>query len=266
MSEHLQDIEAVQRSKAQTRISEEVAIQMIDVHKWFGQFHVLKNIALTIHKGERIVICGPSGSGKSTLIRCINRLEEHQRGQIIVDGIELTNDLKKIDTIRREVGMVFQHFNLFPHLTVLENCTLAPIWVRKMPKAEAEEIAMTYLERVKIPEQAHKYPGQLSGGQQQRVAIARALCMNPKIMLFDEPTSALDPEMIAEVLDVMVELAESGMTMLCVTHEMGFARKVADRVIFMDDGEIIEQNDPEEFFNNPQSDRTKLFLSQILHH
>ncbi|MFQ5774401.1 MAG: amino acid ABC transporter ATP-binding protein [Kiloniellaceae bacterium] len=239
---------------------------MVGVHKWFGQFHVLKDINLTIHKGERIVICGPSGSGKSTLIRCINRLEEHQRGQIVVDGVELTSDLKHIEHVRREVGMVFQHFNLFPHLTALQNLTLAPIWVKRMPKAEAEEAAMKYLERVKIPEQAHKFPGQLSGGQQQRVAIARSLCMSPKIMLFDEPTSALDPEMIAEVLDVMVELAESGMTMLCVTHEMGFARKVANRVIFMDAGEIIEQNEPEEFFHNPQSDRTKLFLSQILQH
>jgi general L-amino acid transport system ATP-binding protein len=247
-------------------ISDEVAIQIIGMHKWFGSFHVLKDINLTVNRGERIVVCGPSGSGKSTMIRCINRLEEHQQGQIIVDDIELTNDLKKIDEIRREVGMVFQHFNLFPHLTILQNCTLAPIWVRKMPKREAEETAMHFLERVKIPEQAHKYPGQLSGGQQQRVAIARSLCMSPKIMLFDEPTSALDPEMIAEVLDVMVNLAQEGMTMIVVTHEMGFARKVANRVIFMDGGEIIEQNEPEEFFNNPQSDRTKLFLSQILHH
>jgi general L-amino acid transport system ATP-binding protein len=246
--------------------SEEIAIQMVDVHKWFGSFHVLKDINLAINKGERIVICGPSGSGKSTLIRCINRLEEHQRGQIVVDGIELTSDLKHIEQIRREVGMVFQHFNLFPHLTVLENCTLAPLWVRKTPKHEAEKMAMEYLERVKIPEQAAKYPGQLSGGQQQRVAIARALCMRPQIMLFDEPTSALDPEMIKEVLDVMIELAGTGMTMICVTHEMGFARTVADRVIFMDVGEIIEQNEPEQFFNNPQSDRTKLFLSQILSH
>jgi general L-amino acid transport system ATP-binding protein len=243
-----------------------VAVQMVNVHKWYGDFHVLRDINLSVDEGERIVICGPSGSGKSTMIRCINRLEEHQKGQIIVDGIELTNDLKQIEAIRREVGMVFQHFNLFPHLTVLENLTIAPIWVRKTPKAEAEKAAMTYLERVKIPEQADKYPGQLSGGQQQRVAIARALCMNPKIMLFDEPTSALDPEMIKEVLDVMIELAESGMTMLCVTHEMGFARTVADRVIFMDQGEIVEQNEPEEFFNNPKSDRTKLFLSQILSH
>jgi general L-amino acid transport system ATP-binding protein len=247
-------------------VSEEVMIQMIGVHKWYGQFHVLKDIDLTINKGERIVICGPSGSGKSTLIRCIHRLEEHQQGQIIVEGTELTGDLKHIEQIRREVGMVFQHFNLFPHLTVLDNLTLAPIWVRKTPKAEAEEAAMKYLERVKIPEQAQKYPGQLSGGQQQRVAIARSLCMSPKVMLFDEPTSALDPEMIKEVLDVMVELAEEGMTMLVVTHEMGFAKTVANRVIFMDEGEIIEQNEPHEFFENPQSDRTKLFLSQILQH
>ena len=241
-------------------------IQMISVHKWFGQFHVLKNINLNIKQKERIVICGPSGSGKSTMIRCINRLEEHQEGDIIVDGIELTNDLKNIDAIRREVGMVFQHFNLFPHLTVLENCTLGPIWVRQHPKDEADAIAMQYLERVKIPEQASKYPGQLSGGQQQRVAIARSLCMNPKIMLFDEPTSALDPEMIKEVLDTMIELAETGMTMLVVSHEMGFAKTVADRVIFMDEGEIIEENNPHEFFDNPKHDRTKLFLSQILAH
>jgi general L-amino acid transport system ATP-binding protein len=242
-----------------------VAVEMDDVNKWFGEFHVLRNIDLTVERGERIVICGPSGSGKSTMIRCINRLEEHQKGRILVDGIELTNDLKKIDEIRREVGMVFQHFNLFPHLTIMENCTLAPIWVRKMPKKEADEVAMHYLTRVKIPEQAQKYPGQLSGGQQQRVAIARALCMSPRIMLFDEPTSALDPEMIKEVLDVMVGLAEEGMTMLCVTHEMGFARQVANRVIFMDAGQIIEQNEPEEFFHNPRHERTKLFLSQILH-
>ena len=248
------------------KISDEVAIQLVGMHKWYGDFHVLKDINLTVNRGERIVICGPSGSGKSTMIRCINRLEEHQKGKIIVNEVELSGDLKKIDEIRREVGMVFQHFNLFPHLTVLENCTLAPIWVRKTPKVEAESAAMQMLERVKIPEQASKYPGQLSGGQQQRVAIARSLCMNPRIMLFDEPTSALDPEMIAEVLDVMVGLAESGMTMLCVTHEMGFARRVANRVMFMDGGEIIEQNEPEEFFNNPQSDRTKLFLSQILSH
>ncbi|MDX1423375.1 MAG: amino acid ABC transporter ATP-binding protein [Kiloniellales bacterium] len=250
----------------ETGAKDDDIIQLIHMHKWYGQFHVLKDINLFVRPKERIVICGPSGSGKSTMIRCINRLEEHQQGQIIVDGIELTNDLKNIDAIRREVGMVFQHFNLFPHLTVLQNCTLGPIWVRQVPKAEAEEAAMLYLERVKIPEQANKYPGQLSGGQQQRVAIARSLCMNPKIMLFDEPTSALDPEMIKEVLEVMVELADTGMTMLCVTHEMGFAKTVANRVIFMDGGEIIEQNDPFEFFDNPKSDRTKLFLSQILHH
>lgn len=244
----------------------EVAINIRDMHKWYGSFHVLKDINLEVHSGERIVVCGPSGSGKSTMIRCINRLEEHQKGDIIVDGVELTNDLKNIEAVRREVGMVFQHFNLFPHLTVLENCTLAPIWVRKTPKAEAEATAMQYLERVKIPEQALKYPGQLSGGQQQRVAIARSLCMSPKIMLFDEPTSALDPEMIKEVLDTMIELAQEGMTMICVTHEMGFAKTVADRVIFMDEGQIIEQNKPEEFFNNPQNERTQLFLSQILNH
>ncbi|AMG31596.1 amino acid ABC transporter ATP-binding protein [Grimontia hollisae] len=241
-------------------------IQLANMNKWYGQFHVLKNINLTVAKGEKIVICGPSGSGKSTMIRCINRLEEHQQGSIVVAGTELTDDLKNIEAVRREVGMCFQHFNLFPHLTVLENCTLAPIWVNKMPKGEAEAVAMKYLERVKIPEQADKYPGQLSGGQQQRVAIARSLCMNPHVMLFDEPTSALDPEMVREVLDVMVELAEEGMTMLCVTHEMGFAKEVADRVIFMDAGEIIEENIPEAFFNNPQSDRTQLFLSQILRH
>ena len=250
----------------ETAAQEEDIIKIVAMHKWYGEFHVLKNINLFVRPNERIVICGPSGSGKSTLIRCINRLEEHQKGQIIVNGIELSNDLKDIDAIRREVGMVFQHFNLFPHLTVLENLTLGPIWVRQVPKREAEEAAMLYLERVKIPEQAAKFPGQLSGGQQQRVAIARSLCMNPKIMLFDEPTSALDPEMIKEVLEVMVELAETGMTMLCVTHEMGFAKTVANRVIFMDLGEIIEENDPYEFFDNPQSDRTKLFLSQILHH
>ena len=243
----------------------DVAIEMRNVNKWFGDFHVLLDINLKVMRGERIVICGPSGSGKSTLIRCINRLEEHQKGDIIVDGIELTNDLKRIDEVRREVGMLFQHFNLFPHLTIMENCTLAPIWVRKMSKKEADKIAMRYLERVKIPEQALKYPGQLSGGQQQRVAIARSLCMSPRIMLFDEPTSALDPEMIKEVLDVMVGLAEEGMTMLCVTHEMGFARRVANRVLFMDAGQIVEQNEPEEFFTNPQHERTKLFLSQILH-
>ena len=241
-------------------------IKIDGLNKWYGQFHVLKDIDLDVKRGERIVICGPSGSGKSTLIRCINRLETHQEGSIVVYGIELTEDTKHINDVRREVGMVFQHFNLFPHLTVLENCTLAPIWVRKTPKKEAEEIAMQYLERVKIPEQALKYPGQLSGGQQQRVAIARSLCMNPRVMLFDEPTSALDPEMIAEVLDVMVGLAEDGMTMLCVTHEMGFARKVANRVIFMDAGQIVEQNDPETFFNHPENDRTQLFLSQILQH
>jgi general L-amino acid transport system ATP-binding protein len=238
---------------------------MIGVHKWFGQFHVLKDINLKVMRGERIVICGPSGSGKSTLIRCINRLERHERGRIVVDGIELTDDLKRIDEVRREVGMVFQQFNLFPHLTVLENCTLAPIWVRHMPKPAAEEAAMHYLARVKIPEQAKKYPGQLSGGQQQRVAIARALCMNPKLMLFDEPTSALDPEMIKEVLDAMVSLARDGMTMLVVSHEMGFAREVANRVVFMDDGQIIEANEPKEFFDHPRHERTKLFLSQILH-
>ncbi len=247
-------------------VSDEVVIRIADMDKWYGQFHVLKSIDLEVRRGERIVICGPSGSGKSTLIRCINRLEEHQSGSINVDGIELTDDLKNIDAIRREVGMVFQHFNLFPHLTVLENCTLAPIWVKKMPKNEAEEVAMKYLERVRIPEQASKFPGQLSGGQQQRVAIARSLCMNPKIMLFDEPTSALDPEMIKEVLDVMIELAREGMTMICVTHEMGFAKTVANRVIFMDAGQIIEQNEPGAFFDNPQSERTQLFLSQILAH
>ncbi|MBV4551603.1 amino acid ABC transporter ATP-binding protein [Pseudomonas sp. SWRI102] len=240
-------------------------IRMEGVHKWYGQFQVLKDINLNVSQGERIVLCGPSGSGKSTTIRCLNRLEAHQQGKIVVDGSELTSDLKQIETIRREVGMVFQHFNLFPHLTILQNCTLAPMWVRKMPKREAEEIAMHYLARVRIPEQAHKYPGQLSGGQQQRVAIARALCMKPKIMLFDEPTSALDPEMVKEVLDTMIGLAEDGMTMLCVTHEMGFARTVANRVIFMDKGEIVEQAAPNDFFDNPQNDRTKLFLSQILH-
>jgi general L-amino acid transport system ATP-binding protein len=265
MSEELSAESLAQPTKEMT-VSDEVMIQMIDVHKWYGQFHVLKDINLTVNKGERIVICGPSGSGKSTLIRCLNRLEEHQKGQIVVEGTELTNDLKHIEQIRREVGMVFQHFNLFPHLSVLENLALAPIWVRKLPRAEAEDIAMKYLERVKIPEQAKKYPGQLSGGQQQRVAIARSLCMSPKVMLFDEPTSALDPEMIKEVLDVMIELAQEGMTMICVTHEMGFAKTVANRVIFMDGGEIIEQNEPHEFFENAQHDRTKLFLSQILAH
>ena len=247
-------------------ISEEVVIKVEQMNKWFGHFHVLRDINLTVNKGERIVICGPSGSGKSTLIRCINRLEEHQKGLIEVNGVELNDDVKKIDKIRSEVGMVFQSFNLFPHLSALENCSLAPIWVRKMPKKEADDLAMKYLEIVKIPEQALKYPGQLSGGQQQRVAIARALCMEPKIMLFDEPTSALDPEMIKEVLDTMIDLAQGGMTMLVVTHEMGFARKVANRVIFMDEGQIVEQNNPNDFFSNPQSDRTKLFLSQILDH
>ncbi|HSX70629.1 MAG TPA: amino acid ABC transporter ATP-binding protein [Pseudomonas sp.] len=252
-----------------TEVKKETAaepiIQLQGVNKWYGQFHVLKDINLDVQQGERIVLCGPSGSGKSTTIRCINRLEEHQQGRIVVDGTELTSDLKHIEAIRSEVGMVFQHFNLFPHLTVLQNCTLAPMWVRKMPKRKAEEIAMHFLERVRIPEQAHKYPGQLSGGQQQRVAIARALCMKPKIMLFDEPTSALDPEMVKEVLDTMIGLAEDGMTMLCVTHEMGFARTVANRVIFMDRGEIVEQNEPNAFFDNPQNERTKLFLGQILH-
>ena len=242
-----------------------IAVQLIGVNKWYGDFHVLKDIDLEILRGERIVVCGPSGSGKSTLIRCINRLEEHQQGRVIVDGIELTNDLKRIDEVRREVGMVFQHFNLFPHLTILENCTLAPIWVRRMPKKDAEALVMHYLARVKIPEQANKYPNQLSGGQQQRVAIARALCMSPKIMLFDEPTSALDPEMVKEVLDTMVTLADEGMTMICVTHEMGFARQVANRVIFMDAGQIIEANEPKEFFANPRHERTRLFLGGILH-
>ncbi len=267
MSENAVNLDEIAADRSKMTISDtDVAIEIVNMNKWYGDFHVLRDINLKVMRGERIVICGPSGSGKSTMIRCINRLEEHQAGQIMVDGNELTDDLKKIDEIRREVGMCFQHFNLFPHLTILENCTLAPIWVRKMPKKEAEEIAMHYLERVKIPEQAAKFPGQLSGGQQQRVAIARSLCMNPKIMLFDEPTSALDPEMIKEVLDVMVGLAEEGMTMLCVTHEMGFARKVANRVIFMDAGQIVEQNEPEPFFTNPQHERTKLFLSQILHH
>ena len=260
MSESIRE----KRSKDTLGLSGEPVIQISGMNKWFGRFHVLRDIDLTVCRGERIVICGPSGSGKSTLIRCINRLEEHQQGTIVVDNIELTDDLKQIDNVRREVGMVFQHFNLFPHLMILENCTLAPIWVRKTPRAEAEEIAMEYLTRVKIPEQADKYPGQLSGGQQQRVAIARSLCMRPKIMLFDEPTSALDPEMIKEVLDVMVDLADTGMTMLVVTHEMGFALQVAHQGIFMDDGQIVEQNEPEPFFNNPQSDRTKFFLSQIL--
>ena len=240
-------------------------ITLEHVNKWFGDFHVLKDINLSVSKKERIVVCGPSGSGKSTMIRCINRLEEHQEGKIVVDGIELTGNLKNIDSVRKEVGMVFQQFNLFPHLSVKENITLAPIWVKKMPKAEAEELAMKQLEIVKIPEQANKYPGQLSGGQQQRVAIARSLVMNPNIMLFDEPTSALDPEMIKEVLDVMVDLANGGMTMIVVTHEMGFAKTVADRMGFMDEGKIVEEATPEKFFNNPESDRTKLFLSQILH-
>ncbi len=249
-----------------TPLKTDVAVDLIGVHKWYGDFHVLRDINLRVTKSERIVICGPSGSGKSTMIRCINRLEEHQQGRIIVDGTELANDLKKIDEVRRDVGMVFQHFNLFPHLTVLENLTLAPIWVRKHPKRDADDIAMHYLKRVKIPEQASKFPGQLSGGQQQRVAIARALCMNPKIMLFDEPTSALDPEMVKEVLDTMISLANEGMTMMCVTHEMGFAKAVANFVIFMDKGEIIEMAHPTEFFAHPKSDRTKLFLSQILSH
>ena len=255
---------AVDRSKM--TIGDEVVVSMDSVNKWYGHFHVLRDINLEVNKGERIVICGPSGSGKSTLIRCLNRLEVHQKGVINVHGNELNSDLKNIESIRREVGMVFQHFNLFPHLTILENCTLAPIWVRKMPKKDAEEIAMRFLETVKIPEQAHKYPGQLSGGQQQRVAIARALCMQPQLMLFDEPTSALDPEMIKEVLDTMVALAEDGMTMLVVTHEMGFARKVANRIIFMDEGQIVEENEPQAFVKNPKNDRTKLFLSQILDH
>lgn len=252
-------------TQSQTNNSSPI-IQMEKLNKWYGTFHVLKDINLNVAKGERIVVCGPSGSGKSTLIRCINRLEEFQEGSLSVDGVALNEDLKNIELVRREVGMVFQHFNLFPHLTILENLTLAPLWVRKIPKKEAEATAMEYLERVKIPEQALKFPGQLSGGQQQRVAIARSLCMNPKIMLFDEPTSALDPEMISEVLDVMVELAEEGMTMLCVTHEMGFAKKVADRVIFMDAGQIVEQNNPQEFFDNPQNERTQEFLSQIIGH
>jgi len=251
---------------AQMQVSDQVAILIQNMNKWYGTFHVLRDIDLTVYQGERIVVCGPSGSGKSTLIRCINALEEHQKGSIEVDGTLLSSDLKNIDKIRSEVGMCFQHFNLFPHLSILENLTLAPIWVRKTPKKEAIEVAMHFLEKVKIPDQADKYPGQLSGGQQQRVAIARSLCMKPRIMLFDEPTSALDPEMIKEVLDTMIELAEEGMTMICVTHEMGFARQVANRVIFMDQGQIVEQNEPEEFFKNPQSPRTKLFLSQILGH
>ncbi|MGF1552471.1 MAG: amino acid ABC transporter ATP-binding protein [Paracoccaceae bacterium] len=252
--------------RSEMTVTDEEVIQIRHMNKWYGDFHVLRDIDLVVNRGERIVVCGPSGSGKSTLIRCINRLEEHQKGDIIVDGIELNSDLKNIDKIRAEVGMVFQHFNLFPHLTILENCTLAPIWVRKQPKKEAEEVAMHFLDKVRIPEQANKYPGQLSGGQQQRVAIARALCMRPRIMLFAEPTSALDPEMIKEVLDTMIDLAREGMTMLVVTHEMGFARSVANRVIFMDQGQIVEQNEPEAFFNDPQNERTKLFLSQILGH
>ncbi|ETX12084.1 arginine ABC transporter ATP-binding protein [Marinomonas ushuaiensis DSM 15871] len=256
----------INMARAQLAPGEKSIIEFNDVNKWYGDFHVLKNINFSIKKGERIVVCGPSGSGKSTMIRCINRLEEHQKGDIIVDGVEMNNNLKNIEAIRKDVGMVFQHFNLFPHLTILENLTLAPIWVRKMPKKEAEEMAMHYLERVKIANQALKFPGQLSGGQQQRVAIARGLCMQPRIMLFDEPTSALDPEMIKEVLDVMVQLAEEGMTMVCVTHEMGFAKTVADRVVFMDAGEIVEANEPNSFFNNPQHDRTQNFLSQILNH
>ena len=251
--------------KKEEASSNDAIIEIIKMHKWFGDFHVLQDINLTVKKGERIVICGPSGSGKSTLIRCINRLEEHQRGRIIVDGIELTNDIKNIEKIRMEVGMVFQHFNLFPHLTIIENLSLGPIWVRKVPKAEAEETAMYYLEKVHISEQAYKYPGQLSGGQQQRVAIARSLCMKPNVMLFDEPTSALDPEMVKEVLDVIVSLAREGMTMIVVSHEMGFAKSVAHRVLFMDFGRIVEENTPQEFFENPQHERTKLFLSQILH-
>ena len=253
-------------ARAQLAQGEEAIIEFNDVNKWYGDFHVLKNINFSIKKGERIGVCGPSGSGKSTMTRCINRLEEHQKGTILVDGVEMNNNLKNIEAIRKDVGMVFQHFNLFPHLTILENLTLAPIWVRKTPKKQAEEMAMHYLERVKIANQALKYPGQLSGGQQQRVAIARGLCMQPRIMLFDEPTSALDPEMIKEVLDVMVQLAEEGMTMVCVTHEMGFAKTVADRVVFMDAGEIVEANEPHEFFDNPQHDRTQMFLSQILNH
>ncbi|NNF98341.1 MAG: amino acid ABC transporter ATP-binding protein [Desulfobacteraceae bacterium] len=252
-------------SNQKNELPDEDIIRITNMHKWFGEFHVLQDINLQVKRQERIVICGPSGSGKSTLIRCINRLEEHQRGKIVVDGTELTNNLKNIEKIRAEVGMVFQHFNLFPHLTILENLTLGPIWVRKVAKKEAEEAAMHYLEKVQIAEQAKKYPGQLSGGQQQRVAIARSLCMAPKVMLFDEPTSALDPEMIKEVLDVMIDLAREGMTMLVVTHEMGFAKSVAHRVMFMDYGQIVEQNTPDEFFDNPQHDRTKLFLSQILH-
>ena len=259
-------MQEVMEKNVTTEEDSQPAVVISNMNKWYGKFHVLRDINLTVSNREKIVICGPSGSGKSTLIRCINRLEEHQSGSIVVEGTELSSDLKNIDLIRSEVGMCFQHFNLFPHLSVMDNCTLAPIWVRKIPRHEAEKTAMHFLEKVKIPDQAYKYPGQLSGGQQQRVAIARSLCMKPRIMLFDEPTSALDPEMIKEVLDTMIELAEEGMTMLCVTHEMGFARQVADRVIFMDEGQIVESNAPEEFFNNPQSERTKLFLSQILGH
>ena len=258
MSETLDHVASTARSDAPP------AILLDKVNKWYGAMHVLRDVSMTVGQKEKVVVCGPSGSGKSTMIRCVNRLETHQEGRIVVDGIELSDDVKALDAIRREVGMVFQSFNLFPHLTILENCTLAPIWVRRMPKAQAEELAMDYLRRVRIPEQAKKYPGQLSGGQQQRVAIARALCMKPKIMLFDEPTSALDPEMIKEVLDTMVTLAEDGMTMICVTHEMGFARQVADRVVFMDRGEIVEQGAPAEMFENPKTDRLRLFLSQIL--
>ena len=260
----MQTVEAAQQPNGKETDTGPI-VELVDVNKWYGNFHVLRNITLSVRRGERIVICGPSGSGKSTMIRCINRIEEHQSGRITVDGIELNNDVTRIEEVRREVGMVFQQFNLFPHLTILENCTLAPIWVRKMPQKQAEDLAMHYLKRVKIPEQANKYPGQMSGGQQQRVAIARALCMNPKIMLFDEPTSALDPEMVKEVLDTMVSLAEDGMTMLCVTHEMGFARQVADRMIFMAEGQIIEIAAPKDFFEHPQHERTKLFLQQILH-
>ena len=276
MSEYLDEprLQQVQNITTQPEVTierqlstaEQGLIEISGLNKWYGQFHVLRDVNLNVKKGEKSVICGPSGSGKSTLIRCINCLEEHQEGSIVVDGTRLTNNLKNIETIRREVGMVFQQFNLFPHLTILENCTLAPIWVRKQSKKEAEKVAMEYLERVRIPDQASKYPGQLSGGQQQRVAIARSLCMNPEVMLFDEPTSALDPEMIKEVLDVMVELAQEGMTMICVTHEMGFARTVADRMIFMDEGQIIEQAPPEQFFSHPQSERTRKFLGQVLNH
>ena len=258
-------MQKIAKNDPDPQAQDENIIKIIDMHKWFGEFHVLKGINLEVKIRERIVVCGPSGSGKSTLIRCINRLEEHQRGKILVDGIELSNNLKNIEKIRAEVGMVFQHFNLFPHLTILENLTLGPMWVRKMPRREAEEIAMYYLEKVHIAEQARKYPGQLSGGQQQRVAIARSLCMKPKVMLFDEPTSALDPEMVKEVLDVMISLAHEGMTMIVVSHEMGFAKSIAHRVLLMDEGRIVEENTPDEFFDNPQHERTKLFLSQILY-